>query len=179
MPEHDTPGPHPPDRPADSPPWVHGHAHEPNLQTPAGAGDFVVFTPAGVRRTFSPADLAALPYTSIPNCLIVSTGHGVSGPFTFGGVRLVDLLAEALADTSAAWRYIDLVSADGFGTRLTPADLAGTNSAANAPDRPVLLATTLDGAPLTREQGLVRLIVPSETDDALRQVKWLATITVA
>jgi hypothetical protein len=36
----------------------------------------------------------------------------------------------------------------------------------------------LDGAALTREQGLVRLIVPSERDDALRQVKWLATITI-
>ena len=42
----------------------------------------------------------------------------------------------------------------------------------------MLLAYTLDGAPLTREQGLVRLIVPSEIDDALRQVKWLAMITI-
>jgi hypothetical protein len=70
------------------------------------------------------------------------------------------------------WHHVDLVSADGFGTRLTPADLA------DAGDRPVLLAYTLDGAALTREQGLVRLIVPSERDDALRQVKWLATITI-
>jgi DMSO/TMAO reductase YedYZ molybdopterin-dependent catalytic subunit len=73
---------------------------------------------------------------------------------------------------------------------LTPADLDETNlaGAAAAADgsvagggvgsRPVLLAYMLDGAPLARGQGLVRLIVPSETDDALRQVKWLATITI-
>ena len=97
---------------------------------------------------------------------------------------------------TGAWRYIDLVSADGFGTRVTPADLSGegsaahmadasaavgeitTGDAAHVGDRPILLAYTLDGAPLTREQGLVRLIVPSETDDALRQVKWLATIRI-
>lgn len=179
MQEQDTPGSHRLDRPTDDTPWVHGHAHEPNLQIPAGEGDFAVFTPAGDRRIFSLADLTALPYTSVPNCMIVSTGHGVSGPFTFGGVRLVHLLADVLAGASGAWRYIDLVSVDGFGTRLTPADLAGTESAAGAGDRPVLLAYMLDGARLTREQGLVRLIVPSETDDALRQVKWLATITIA
>ncbi|MCB0075748.1 MAG: molybdopterin-dependent oxidoreductase [Caldilineaceae bacterium] len=46
------------------------------------------------------------------------------------------------------------------------------------PTRPSLLAITLDGQPLTREQGLVRLIVPTETDDALKQVKWVAEIVV-
>jgi DMSO/TMAO reductase YedYZ molybdopterin-dependent catalytic subunit len=220
---------------------------------PAGDGSFDVFTPTGGRHNFSPADLAALPYTIVPECLIVSTGHGVSGPFTFGGVRLADLLAHVLVEEHAAqgttrqvagwakdpgvdpgeergedrsgdwsegrqaarsagsdaeqaggvpaaardqwlsaWSYIDLVSADGFGTRVTPADLAGTpteiatratagrnlDDPARAGDRPILLAYMLDGAPLTREQGLVRLVVPSETDDALRQVKWLATITI-
>jgi hypothetical protein len=31
---------------------------------------------------------------------------------------------------------------------------------------------------LTRAQGLVRLIVPHERDDALRQVKWVTRIIV-
>jgi hypothetical protein len=31
---------------------------------------------------------------------------------------------------------------------------------------------------MTRKQGLVRLVVPTETDDALRQVKWIAEIRV-
>jgi DMSO/TMAO reductase YedYZ molybdopterin-dependent catalytic subunit len=195
----------PPNHPGAEPPWVHSHAHEPNLQSPAGDGDFVISTPGGGRQVVSPGDLQALPYTSVADCFIVSTGHGTSGPFTFGGVRLGDLIDAILsARTGAepgertvadrgeyrsgyrgegreedgtapqppAWQHVDLVSADGFGTRLTPADLAA------AGDRPVLLAYRLDGTPLTRKQGLVRLIVPTETDDALRQVKWLATITI-
>jgi hypothetical protein len=40
------------------------------------------------------------------------------------------------------------------------------------------LSYAIDGTPLTRAQGLVRLIVPSETDDALRQVKWVQRIEV-
>ena len=40
------------------------------------------------------------------------------------------------------------------------------------------LTTWFDGQPLTRDAGLVRLIVPSETDDALRQVKWISHIEV-
>jgi len=186
------------------PAWVHSHAHEPNLQTPAGDGNFVVTLPDGSRQAFSPVDLESLPHTSVADCLIVSTGHGVSGPFTFGGVRLRDLLESVLSTHAAQgtensantvadrseyrsgyrgegrsgplqppnWQYIDLVSVDGFGTRLTPADLASEG------ERPILLAYTKDSVPLTRAQGLVRLIVPSETDDALRQVKWLATITI-
>ena len=43
-------------------------------------------------------------------------------------------------------------------------------------ERPILLAHSIDGRPLTRAEGLVRLIVPAETDEALRQVKWVAEI---
>jgi hypothetical protein len=35
-----------------------------------------------------------------------------------------------------------------------------------------------DGQKLTRRQGLVRLIVPREKDDALRQVKWVGRIVI-
>jgi hypothetical protein len=42
-----------------------------------------------------------------------------------------------------------------------------------------LLALARDGVPLTREQGLVRLVDPRETDDALRQIKWVAQIVIA
>ena len=206
MSQQDGPSHRPPSHHGAEPAWLHGHAHEPNLQPPAGDGDFVVSAPSG-RQVVSLADLQALPYIAVADCLIVSTGHGTSGPFAFGGVRLSDLIDSVLgarrssetgentvADRGEyrgeyrgesreedrgvppqqpAWQYADLVSADGFGTRLAPADLAATAG------RPVLLAYTLNGIPLTRAQGLVRLIVPSETDDALRQVKWLAMITIA
>ena len=168
--------------------WLHGHAHEPNPLPPGGDGDFVVRVPGREEFRFTVAALARLPYTEIEGCLIVSTGHGTSGPFTFGGVRLDALLAhvlgsaEGLAAGQAAgqaagpehWQYADVISADGFGTRLTPVDLANLTSG-----RPALLAWQRDGQPLTRAQGLVRLVVPDEHDDALRQVKWIARIEIA
>lgn len=152
--------------------WVHGHPHEPNPLPPAGNGDFVVHTPQSGEVAVALSDLAALPFTEIPGCLIVSTGHGTTGPFTFGGALLVDLLAHIWAETAPqpTWRQIDVISTDGFGSRLTPADLAGAG--------PVLLAYRRDGQSLTRAQGLVRLIVPSEKDDALRQVKWVTRIEI-
>lgn len=154
------------------PTWVHGHAHEPNPAPPLAATAFVVQLPDGTRQTWDVADLQQLATTTVTDCYIVSTGHGTSGPFTFAGVRLQDFLAEALP-ADQLWHTLDVVSADGFGTRLTVDDLAQEQA-----ERPSLLAHTLDGQPLTREKGLVRLVVPTETDDALRQVKWVAQIII-
>lgn len=162
------------ERHPDEPAWAHGHAHEPNLTPPDGDGAFTV---AGLSALsgLSGAQrctldwLARLPHKQIADCFIVSTGHGVSGPFVFGGVFLADLLT-ALA-VPPGWQHIDVVSADGFGARIHPADL-------NIP-RPPLLAFEINGTPMTRHQGLVRLIVPAETDDALRQVKWIAEMSIA
>jgi DMSO/TMAO reductase YedYZ molybdopterin-dependent catalytic subunit len=113
-------------------------------------------------------DLAALPQQEAHDCYIVSTGHGSSGPFRFSGVTLSALLA---AHDVPVWTHADVVSADGFGTRVHHTELPMAT-------RPILLALARDGAPLTRAQGLVRLIVPHEHDDALRQVKWVARIEV-
>jgi DMSO/TMAO reductase YedYZ molybdopterin-dependent catalytic subunit len=144
---------------------------------PPGDGSFVVAIsrPGGglAERVWQVADLRRLPHAQLDDCYIVSTGHGTSGPFRFGGAILADLLGDVLTAAGGAdlwWRHVDLVSADGFGTRLTPGDLAADVQ------RPPLLAYELNGAPLTRARGLVRLVVPTETDDALRQVKWLARI---
>ena len=113
-----------------------------------------------------------MPFTQIDGCYIISTGHGTSGPFSFGGVRLITLL-ESLLPSTESWHYVDVHSADGFGTRLKHTDLQSED-----PRRSALLAYQLDGQPLTRARGLVRLIVPSEVDDALRQVKWVERIEV-
>ncbi|HXF62997.1 MAG TPA: molybdopterin-dependent oxidoreductase [Caldilineaceae bacterium] len=168
---------------ADEPEWLHSHAHEPNPSPPHDDPTVALRLPGGERIFLAPEDLARLPQTTVPGCWIVSTGHGASGPFTFGGVRLADLIA---AYTPAAWRYADIISADGYGNRVYATEAQtgegkggqAVGDAATARDRPILLATTLDGAPMTRAQGLVRLIVPSETEDALRQVKWVARIEV-
>lgn len=152
------------------PAWVHGHAHEPNPAPPSPATAFTVQSPDGATTTWDVADLHALPITVVPDCYIVSTGHGTSGPFIFAGVRLQDFLEHVLGNEQP-WQMLDVISSDGFGTRLTPTDLAQESV-----QRPSLLAHTLNAQPLTREKGLVRLIVPTETDDALRQVKWVSQI---
>ena len=156
---------------AHEPAWLHSHPHEPNPRPPTADASFVLQVPQGTPLTVDLSTLQALPCVTVSNCYIVSTGHGASGPFAFGGARLLDLLNQFLP-VNTRWQTVDVVSADGFGTRLTPADLPADDS------RPVLLAYLLDGAPLTRAQGLVRLIVPSESDDALRQVKWVTRIEV-
>jgi hypothetical protein len=117
-------------------------------------------------------DLEHLPQTTISNCYIVSTGHGTSGPFTFSGVTLRDLIQNRLSPKTA-WRQVEVISADGFGNRLEAAELLNPG-----PAGPPLLSYRLDGQLMTQEQGLVRLIVPSEKDDALRQVKWIGRIVV-
>ncbi len=154
------------------PDWVHGHPHEPNPAPPSRTTHFIVHLPGCVERTYDLSTLERLPQTSIADCYIVSTGHGTSGPFTFGGVRLLTFLEHVIA-AGVRWQSVDVISADGFGTRIAHAELQ-----AEPAERAALLALQLDGEPLTREQGLIRLIVPSETDDALKQVKWVDKIVI-
>ena len=159
------PTPNEPSEPA----WLHPHVHEPNPAPPVADPTVTLARPDGTRATITVADLAALPQQEAADCTIVSTGHGTSGPFHFAGVTLGDLfVAYAVGD----WTHADIISADNFGTRVHRQE----STAATA--RPILLALACDGKPLTRAQGLVRLIVPHETDDALRQVKWVARIEV-
>lgn len=162
------------------PAWVHGHPHEPNPAPPTADATLILCAVSGahevsVEHAISIETLRALPTTRYDDCYIVSTGHGTSGPFCFAGVHLRDLLA-ARDLLHGNWAYVDVVSADGFGNRVQRSELLPDEGTADL--APILLAHTLDGAPLTREAGLVRLIVPTERDDALRQVKWVAHIYV-
>jgi DMSO/TMAO reductase YedYZ molybdopterin-dependent catalytic subunit len=155
------------------PTWLHHHAHEPNPAPPSVDSAFVVKQPDGVERTIHVEDLQKLPLTEVPDCWIVSTGHGKSGPFTFGGARLADLL-NSILPSDLQWQQVDVISTDGFGTRLFAQEILDPTLT-----RPILLSYASNGAPMTRAQGLVRLIVPSETDDALRQVKWVGRIEIS
>lgn len=144
------------------------HSHEPN---PAPPGDDATIQFVGVNgrsRPITVADLQNLPQVSVPDCYIVSTGHGTSGPFTFTGATL---LAVVQAYCTEPWSEVEVISADGFGNRVYARELHEPD-----PAGPILLAHTMDGQPLSRAQGLVRLIVPSERDDALRQVKWVGEV---
>jgi DMSO/TMAO reductase YedYZ molybdopterin-dependent catalytic subunit len=155
------------------PAWLHGHAHEPNPAPPTPDPTLVLVGPDGGEQSVAVEDLARLPQRVAADCYIVSTGHGTSGPFTFRGVALDDLIAARLG---SGWQYADVISADGFGNRVLAHELPQPHPEGSR--RPILLATLLDGQPLSREAGLVRLIVPNEIDDALRQVKWVARIEV-
>ena len=146
------------------------HSHDPNPEPPTAAPAFTLRLTDGRSLTITVDHLHELRQTSVPNCYIVSTGHGTSGPFTFSGVTLLDLLRHY---QPGGWSQVEVVSADGFGNRVQAAELHQPDGAG-----PILLATGRDGRPLTRAQGLVRLIVPGERDDALRQVKWVGEIRV-
>lgn len=147
------------------------HSHDPNPAPPSDDPSFVLHRPGDAPPLpITVATLQAMPTTYVPGCVIVSTGHGTSGPFTFGGVTLLDLVRRT---ADAPWSQVEVVSGDGFGNRVYREELEQP-----APAGPILLAHTIDGTPMTRAQGLVRLVVPSETDDALRQVKWVGRVTV-
>lgn len=146
------------------------HRHDSNPEPPSVDATFTLVLPDGEQRAVSVESLQALPHTNIDNCYIVSTGHGTSGPFRFGGVTLLDLVQHYY---QGAWTQIEVISADRFGNRVWREELEEPASAG-----PILLAYLLDDRKLERREGLVRLIVPGETDDALRQVKWVGTVRV-
>lgn len=146
------------------------HAHDPNSEIPAGDGSFVLLLGNGRNQTITVVDLQQLPFSEVENCYIVSTGHGTSGPFTFGGVTLLDFIRQFVI---GEWGEIEVVSVDGFGNRVYVREVLN-----QAVSRPILLSYALNGRPMTRDEGLVRMIVPQERDDALRQVKWIGQIRV-
>jgi DMSO/TMAO reductase YedYZ molybdopterin-dependent catalytic subunit len=146
------------------------HTHDPNPSPPSDDADFVLVLPDGRSTTITVDDLRALPETTLSDCYIVSTGHGTSGPFTFTGTRLFDLIQ---AHTTSNWSQVEVISADGFGNRVMADELHHSG-----PAGPILLAYAIEGQAMTRQQGLVRMIVRSEEDDALRQVKWIGQIRI-
>ena len=146
------------------------HSHEPNPEPPSDDPTFQFVGVNGRSHPITVADLQRLPEVSVPHCTIVSTGHGTSGPFTFTGATLLAVVQALCADP---WTEVEVVSADGFGSRVYASELYEPD-----PSRPILLAYAMDGQPMSRAEGLVRLIVPSERDDALRQVKWVGEVRV-
>lgn len=148
------------------------HAHDPNPDPPGADPAFRVRVGRQEPQTFTPAQLRRLPRSTARNVFIVSTGHGSSGPFTFAGVTLRDFVRH-VTGPETKWLQVEVLSGDGFGTRIAAAELQTEGE-----EQPILLSDEIDGRPLTRTEGLVRLVVPSERDDALRQVKWVGEIRI-
>ncbi len=149
--------------------WTPPHAHDPNPSPPSENPAFVLIHSHQTFH-FTPDELLGQPQHSVANCYIVSTGHDTSGPFIFSGVPLLELIERFIQDE---WHVVDVISADGFWARLSDDALR------QAADRPAVLALSIDGRPLSRQEGLVRLIVPQEKETALLQVKWVSEIRVS
>ena len=148
------------------------HSHEPHPEPPSADSQFTLRLPGQPAEQIDAASLAGLPRTQLRQQMILSTGHPATGPFDFAGVTLLDFLSSRLELAAPAFT-VEVVSGDGFGTRVQSEELLTPD-----PAGPILLADSIDGGPMSRRQGLVRLLVPSEKDDALRQVKWIGEIRV-
>ncbi len=146
--------------------WTPPHSHDPNPVPPNNDPALMLYTGSEIVR-LTPDDLTHFPQFVLPHCYIVSTGHGTTGPFTFQGIRIIDLVTRY---AKFEWARVDIISGDGFGTRLLRRALETMG------DRPAILALRINGHPLRRDEGLVRLIVPDEKEDALQQVKWVSEI---
>ncbi len=144
------------------------HSHEPNAHPPSDDAKLQVTGPGLAPLVLAVEALMDLPAMEQADCYIVSTGHGTSGPFRFAGPALSAVAAHCgIADFQSA----RVTSGDGFYTILTAPEIAESR-----PGHTVMLALMKDGQALTRAQGLVRLVVPTEKDNALKQIKWISHI---
>lgn len=156
-------------KPYDDP--LQPHSHDPNPAPPSPFPDFKFQLPNGAEKSVALETLYKLPTTTLKDCYIISTGHGTTGPFEFSGPTLLSVVQAHFGRVD--WHSVEVLSGDGFGTRIYADELWERGVA-----EPMILAYAIDGRPMSRQEGLVRLIVPSETDDALRQVKWVDKIRV-
>ncbi len=153
-----------------SPVPLEPHGHDPNPNPPSDDPTFFLNLADGKKAKIAVQSLQHLSRTTLTNCTIVSTGHGTSGPFAFSGVTL-NYLISAYNPKKSDWDLVEVISGDGFGTRILKEELLNRQLVNS-----IILADSIDSRPMTREQGLIRLIFPGETDDALRQVKWVKNI---
>lgn len=142
------------------------HAHPNNDQIPSNDTTIRLLLDGKFLRLLTLETLATYPQHIVTYSY--TTDHGVHGPYELAGVVLDALIS---ADTYQSLREIEVVSADGFGNRIFVAELKQQT-------QPILLCTHSNSSQLTRQRGLIRLLVPSETDNALRQIKWVETISL-
>lgn len=146
-----------------SDPWAPTEHHN-NTLSPAGDASITFSLPDGRQSIWTVDDLRKLPHTVLP-AYYFSTDHGRHGPYRLEGVALRAAIAAAWPE---GWVELLVEGADGYGNRVRRGEVEDSAESA-----PILLCFASNGQPLTRAQGLVRLVVPGETDNALRQIKWV------
>lgn len=148
------------------------HSHDNNPLPPDENTDISIFYNGELATRISLDELKTrFSQDGIPTYLY-TTDHGTHGPYHLDGVALGSLI-RALLPPEAKWEEVEVVSADGFGNRVFAHELEPAE-----PEDPILLCYGSNGKPLKRAHGLIRLVVPSETDNALRQIKWVREIRV-
>lgn len=160
---------------ADSPAWVHAHSHEPNLVAPGGDGSLLLQLPEGSERQLTVTDLAALPSCArsgrLPDCQ-----HGARHlrPICLWWRRPRQPAGRPAADRGG------LASSQRLERRRFrhPAHPRRPGCCQRRTADPAGLSLRRQTAP-PRARGLVRLVVPAEVDDALRQVKWVSHIRLS
>lgn len=145
------------------------HSHDNNESPPDNNLDILLTRPDGSTVSIAAAALAHYPQSLIPH-YEYTTDHGKHGPYQLRGVALYDLIQQ---EVPAEWHEVEVLSADGFGNRVFREELERPMAVG-----PILLCTHTNGRPLGRAEGAIRLVVPSETDNALRQIKWVREIRV-
>lgn len=148
----------------DDPLRPHSHDNNVIVPKPYAHNPQITIMTDGIKRTFTLSDLHSLPQTTLS--YTYTTDHGRHGPYQLSGVSVADLFSQLDVNR---FTEIEVISADGFGNRIDAAEL-------DTADIPILLCTTSDDQQLTAESGLIRLVVPTETDNALRQIKWVEQI---
>lgn len=137
-----------------------------NTTTPPDADETLFLSWNGGSLKLSLPELKTYPQTNYAYSYV--TNHGNHGPYQLTGVSLRDLItAEVMAD----WSEVTVLSADGFGNRLSRDEVLT--------QPPPMLYYLSDGGLLSRQNGLIRLVVPSEIDNALRQIKWVREVQVS
>lgn len=143
------------------------HSHDNNIVPPSDDPSLTLHPPDHSQIEISLEQLGSYPQTEF--AYQYHTDHGIHGPYQLRGVSLYDLIQ---AHFDGAYSQVEIISADGFGNRIFVDEVKAPSAT------PILLCTHSDDQPLTRQHGLIRLVVPTETDNALRQIKWVATIKI-
>lgn len=141
------------------------HSHNNNTRPPSDNNTDIILSTSLTQRLLTIDNLYRYPQTIINYSYV--TDHGIHGPYQLEGVALYDLIT---SNERQATSHIDVISADGYQNQITIDEVTATM------DNPIMLCLTTDGQPLSIAHGLIRLVVPSEKSDALRQIKWVRQI---
>lgn len=144
------------------------HKHHNNTTAPDSNTNIQLNTPKGKTIEITLEQLQTNYPTSIIPAYTYVTDHGVHGPYRLEGVSLKDLIAK---ENISDWSEVEVLSADGFGNRIAKDEVLAAGD-------PIMLYYKTDDDMLSKQHGLVRLVVPTETDNALRQIKWVKTINI-